>query len=266
MSNPRTLYQVDSFTAEAFRGNPAGVCLLENDVDDDWMQAIAGEMNLSETAFVRRGSDHYTIRYFTPTVEVSLCGHATLASAHIMWQEGVVAHGERIPFMSKEGPLTASREGEWTCLDFPAYSVEPVDVPAAFGNVFAAVPDSAHMTGGGWHLLVFDSEQTVRGLRPSFGAMREAGIDGVAVTAPSGDDAFDFVSRFFAPGFGIDEDPVTGAAHCSLGPYWSGRLGKDEVVGKQVSHRSGVVRVRVRGDRVDLLGRAVSVFRLERVI
>ena len=264
MSTTTPIYQVDSFTAEPFHGNPAGVCPLREDADPSWMQAVAAEMNLSETAFVkRRANSDFSIRWFTPTVEVPLCGHATLASAHILWEQKLVPRERPITFHGQEGLLTAHREADWICLDFPALPVEESAAPVGLSDALHRRPVSIHRNRFGTYLVELDSEKAIRELRPDFGGLRDSACDACIATARSDSGSYDFVSRFFAPGMGIDEDPVTGAAHCSLGPYWAERLGKSELVGHQVSKRGGVVRVRVHRDRVDLLGQALTVMRGE---
>jgi PhzF family phenazine biosynthesis protein len=261
-----SIYQVDSFTGQAFRGNPAGVCVLNEDVDAHWMQAVAAEMNVSETGFLvpRPGqSTAFSIRWFTPTVEVPLCGHGTLASAHILWEQGLVSRQDQIVLHSKKGPLTALLEDRRIRLDFPVVPTTPIGIPAGLADALGTEPLSAYENEFPAGLVEVDSAATVRDLEPDIGRLRESGPGTWIVTAQSDTDEHDFVSRFFAPGIGIDEDPVTGAAHCSLGPYWAERLGKTELVGHQVSKRGGVVGVRVLGQRVHLLGRAVTVLRGE---
>ena len=256
------IIQVDSFTTQPFRGNPAAVCLLPKAADADWMQAVAAEMNLSETAFVhRRTPADFSIRWFTPTVEVPLCGHATLASAHILWEEQLVSPADQITLDSHSGQLTARREADWICLNFPALPVDPAAAPPGLAEALGCEPLSVHRNPLPAWLAELDSEQTVRDLQPDFDQFHRHEIGVCIVTARSNSTTYDFVSRFFGPGVGIDEDPVTGAAHCSLGPYWAERLGRTELTGHQVSKRAGVVRVRVHGDRVDILGQAVTVFR-----
>jgi PhzF family phenazine biosynthesis protein len=258
------IVQVDAFTAEPFRGNPAAVCLLREEAPPEWMQAVAAEMNLSETAFVLpRTAGDFSIRWFTPTVEVPLCGHATLASAHVIWEERLVEHEQSITLRAQSGVLTAGCEDNWICLDFPALPVEPTPAPPGLAAALGCEPLSVHRNRFGNHLVELRSEQAVRTLQPDAARLLGAGIEACIVTARSESRACDFVSRFFAPGMGIDEDPVTGAAHCSLGPYWAERFGKTELVGHQVSKRGGAVKVRVQGDRVDLLGQAVTVMRGE---
>lgn len=258
------ILQVDSFTSKPFKGNPAGVCLLQEEATESWMQSVAAEMNLPETAFlVCRAGSEFSIRWFTPTVEVPLCGHATLASAHALWEEGVVGSEAFITFHPKEGTLYAQRESGWIRLDFPAVPVDESAAPRALANALGCRPVCVYENKFPAYLAELDSEGTVRRLEPDLAALRRVGAGTCIVTARSETGECDFVSRFFAPGLGIDEDPVTGAAHCSLGPYWANRLGKNELTGHQVSKRGGIVRVRVRGDRVDLLGEAVTVIRGE---
>jgi len=264
---------VDAFTGVRFSGNPAAVCVLpDGRAEDPWMQKVAREMNLSETAFlVRRGgaSGNYDLRWFTPLVEVDLCGHATLASAHALWEEGHAGPGEKLRFQTRGGPLEAERrlkDGEvWIELDFPAMPDRPYEGPK--GAIAKALGTRPRYTGtyGSDYLVEVESEATLRRLTPDFALLKALPVRGVAVTSPPGDSTrakgYDFVSRFFAPGLGIDEDPVTGSAHCCLGPYWGRRLGKEEVMGYQASSRGGSVRVGMRGDRVTLGGQAVTVLR-----
>ena len=265
------LLQIDAFADRPFAGNSAAVCLLDQAAPESWMQAFAGEMNLAETAFVRplppdeRG-ERFELRWFTPEVEVPLCGHATLATAHALWSEGRKAESEAIRFVTKSGELTATRQGDWIELDFPATPAAPCDADptllAALGmeNVLFAGRTSVQDT-----LLVLASADQVRDLRPDFQRLGKLAGRGVIATAPSDEEPYDFVSRFFAPAVGIDEDPVTGSAHCCLGPFWSDRLGKTEMTAFQASARGGVVRIRVAGDRVILGGQAVTVLRGELV-
>lgn len=252
--------QVHAFTDRPFSGNPAAVCLLEHERDSQWMQAVATEMNLSETAFVRPLSDGFELRWFTPTVEVALCGHATLASAHALWTEGVVAGDELIRFHTESGVLTGARQADLIELDFPAMPVRSTDPSEELCRALGA---TASFVGQSKYdmLVLVESEQSLRALQPDFLRLREMPMRGVAVTSPSDDPRFDFVSRYFAPGAGVDEDPVTGSAHCCLGPFWSERLGKVEMTAFQASARGGIVRVRVSADRVYLGGRAVTVMR-----
>lgn len=254
------IVQADAFTARPFAGNPAAVCLLPEERAAAWMQAVAREMNLSETAFLLRQERGYSLRWFTPTIEVDLCGHATLASAHVLWEWG--AAEPVLEFHTRSGTLAATRRGEWIELDFPAKAAEHSAPPS---GLLEALGARAVNTGrNDLDLLVeVATEAEVRALRPDFNGLRGLGARGVMVTSRAAEGAYDFVSRFFAPGSGIDEDPVTGSAHCCLGPYWAERLGKHELVGYQASDRGGVVRVRVAGERVKLGGQAVTVLRGE---
>lgn len=264
--DPVVCLQVDAFTDRPFRGNPAAVCLLEEGRDSEWMQAVAAEMNLSETAFVWPVGDGFDLRWFTPAVEVDLCGHATLAAAHALWSEGLVPGDGRISFQTRSGLLTAARRSDLIELDFPATAPGTAELGAeevrALADALGVVPDSVARSTFDL-LAVVGSEDTVRRLEPDFRRLRELGSRGVIVTSVSDDPGFDFVSRFFAPGVGIDEDPVTGSAHCCLGPYWSERLGKTEMTAYQASPRGGVVHVRISGERVILAGRAVTIFKGE---
>lgn len=255
-----TIVQVDAFTDRPFAGNPAAVCVLPAPRAAPWMQAVAREMNLSETAFLVPRDDGYDLRWFTPAVEVDLCGHATLASAHVLWEDGHLAPGAQARFWTRSGLLTADQRGAWIELDFPATPPEPTEAPPDLLGALG-VP-ARHVARSRFDYLVeVENEAVVRGLTPDCAVLRAVPTRGVIVTSAATTPGYDFVSRFFAPASGIDEDPVTGSAHCSLGPYWSARLGKAELVGYQASARGGVVRVRVAGDRVLLGGQAVTVLR-----
>jgi PhzF family phenazine biosynthesis protein len=256
------LWQVDAFTDRPFSGNPAAVCFLDNQRDAAWMQAVAAEMNLSETAFVRRLSDGFELRWFTPKVEVDLCGHATLASAHALWTAGIAPIAGPIRFHTRSGVLTATRDGELIRLDFPATPAVKCDPPPALLDALGVEPVFVGKTIFD-KFLVVESADTIRSLRPSFRQLAEIPNRGVIVTSRSDDPRFDFISRYFAPAAGIDEDPVTGSAHCCLGPYWSQQLGKSELTGFQASARGGIVHVRVSGDRVILGGQAILVMKGE---
>jgi len=254
------LFQVDAFADSVFAGNPAAVCLLAGPAEARWMQSVASEMNLSETAFVEPQAAGYGLRWFTPVAEVGLCGHATLASAHVLYETGLAEPSGRVRFDSVSGPLTARREDGLLVLDFPARPAGPA--PAPPGLLAALGVDSAEWTGQAKDdlMVVLGREEEVTGLRPDTVALAGYGTRGIIVTAPAARPGADFVSRFFAPGVGIPEDPVTGSAHCTLAPYWAQRLGRPQLTGYQASARGGTVRVRVEGDRVLLAGRAVTVF------
>ena len=262
------IVQVDAFTATPFRGNPAAVCVLKTAREEKWMRNVAREMNLSETAFlVPDATDHgaYQLRWFTPTVEIDLCGHATLACAHVLWDEGHLAPHVTARFHTRSGLLTCTRLGHWIEMDFPATFVEPAEPPAqlaeALGAEFRFVGRSKFD-----YLVEIADDETVRGLNPNHHLLRQLPVRGVIATALA-DSAhshdYTFVSRFFAPGSGIDEDPVTGSAHCALAPYWAKKTGKHEMIGYQASPRGGIVRVRPQEDRVFLAGQVVTVLRGE---
>jgi PhzF family phenazine biosynthesis protein len=253
------IVNVDAFANHPFEGNPAAVCVLQSSISEILMQNIASEMNLSETAFVWPLTDGFSLRWFTPAVEVDLCGHATLASAHVLWEQRLIAPGAKALFHTRSGLLTAQRRDGRIEMDFPSKPAVPSDAPdgllSSLGFAAAKVARSQFD-----FLVEVDSERMVREATPDFGALRKTPARGVILTARSSGE-FDFVSRFFAPAVGVDEDPVTGSAHCALAPYWSERLGKLEMTGRQVSRRGGTVHVRLAGDRVMIGGQAVTVMR-----
>jgi predicted PhzF superfamily epimerase YddE/YHI9 len=256
------IVQVDAFTNRPFAGNPAAVCVLTAAPADQWMRDVAREMNLSETAFLVPQADGYNLRWLTPTVEVDLCGHATVASAHVLWEDGHLPAGAQARFYTRSGRLLADQRGDWIELDFPATIAAPSEPPPQLLDALGA---KAQFVGRNKfdYLVEVASEEEIRALQPDFATLRRLTVRGVIVTARSATPEFDFVSRFFAPGSGIDEDPVTGSAHCALGPYWSKQMGKTEFTAFQASTRGGVVRVCVKGDRVILGGQAVTVLRGE---
>lgn len=254
--------QVDAFTDQPFAGNPAGVCIMDGPRPEQWMQKVAQEMNLAETAFLYAENDAYRLRWFTPTVEVALCGHATLASAHVLWENGLLARDQVANFDTLSGRLTAVREGEWITLDFPSKPAIAATPPDGLIEALGITPH--RMVRNVWDYLVeIETEQMVRALAPDFTRLAQVEMRGVIVTAPSDDRRYDFVSRFFAPAAGVNEDPVTGSAHCALGPYWAAKLRKTKLIGFQASARGGVVKVALRGDRVLLSGQAVTTIRGE---
>jgi PhzF family phenazine biosynthesis protein len=254
--------QVDAFTDRPFGGNPAAVCLLQAARSAEWMQAVAMEMNLSETAFLVPRAGDWDLRWFTPAVEVDLCGHATLASAHALWETGRLQAGAPARFHTKSGLLTCIQRGAWIEMDFPATAEEEAEAPEGMADALGLAPDYAGRSAFDY-VVEADSEETVRGLRPDYARLKSLPARGIIVTSRASGGEFDFVSRFFAPGSGIDEDPVTGSAHCALGPFWAKRLGKADFLAYQASARGGVVKVRVEGDRVLLGGQAVTVMRGE---
>ncbi len=256
------IFQVDAFTGRPFSGNPAAVCVVTAHRDDRWMQDVAREMNLSETAFLSARPDGFDLRWFTPATEVDLCGHATLASAHVLWEEGFVERGEKIRFFTRGGTLSAELKDGSIELDFPREQDERTDAPEGLRDAIGA-PLLYVGRNRFDYIVEVDSEETLKGLRPDFALLSRISARGVIVTAASNAPGYDFVSRFFAPRLGMDEDPVTGSAHCCLGPFWQRRLDKDRLIGYQASSRGGVVRVRMEGERVYLGGRAVIVLRGE---
>jgi len=256
------MIQVDSFTDRPFAGNPASVCLLDGPRDERWMQSVANEMNLSETAFLIKRDDGFDLRWFTPEAEVDLCGHATLASAHVLWEEDILGKQETARFHTRSGLLSATRKEGWIEMDFPAELHKPAIAPPALTRALGATPV---YTGKNRfdYLVELESEEVLRNLHPDFSLLKTIPARGVIVTAPSDSKDYDFVSRFFAPAVGINEDPVTGSAHCCLGPYWQKRLKKDFFTAYQASRRGGIVRVNVKGARVMLSGQAVTILRGE---
>jgi len=259
-----TIYQVDAFTSQPFSGNPAGVCILTQAAEEDWMQKVAREMNLSETAFLYPSSGGYNLRWFTPAVEVELCGHATLASAHTLWEEKYLKPGEQARFFTRSGLLTAERQGSWIEMNFPAEPEKPIQPPDELARALGTQPK--YVGQNRWDYLVeVDSEETVRTMQPDFTLLGKLPARGTIVTSRSTTEEYDFVSRFFAPAVGINEDPVTGSAHSCLGPFWGQRLGKKSFLAYQASARGGVIRVALKEDRVIIGGQTVTVLRCELV-
>ena len=254
------IFQVDAFTDTPFCGNPAAVCVLAQAAEDEWMQALAGEMNLSETAFLHPDQDGYQLRWFTPAVEVDLCGHATLASAHILWETGLLPADQPARFYTRSGLLGAVRKKNWIELDFPAEPEKKTPIPQ---NLAAALGVTPTYIGKNRfdYLIEVNSAEELRNLNPDFNLLEGIACRGFIVTCKSDLPEFDFISRFFAPGAGVNEDPVTGSAHCCLGPYWAEKLNRDELAAYQVSRRGGEVRIRLGGERVYLEGQAVTVMR-----
>ncbi len=264
----QTIFQVDAFTNRPFAGNPAAVCVLNGPADDGWMQNIAREMNLSETAFLHweDGSGSFRLRWFTPAVEVDLCGHATLAAAHVLWTEGLLPAETPAWFQTRTGLLRADRRDEWITLDFPVLPVQLLPGSLADSDALSEVV-GAPVKFAAYNrfdcLIELESEAAVRALAPDMAKLAALPVRGVIVTARADTPGFDFVSRFFAPRLGVNEDPVCGSAHCCLGPYWGERLQKTELVAYQASPRGGVLRLGLRGDRVRIGGQAVTVMKGE---
>jgi predicted PhzF superfamily epimerase YddE/YHI9 len=252
------LYQLDAFTSRRFGGNPAAVVPLDEWLPDATLQAIAAENNLAETAYVIAKPDVSPLRWFTPAVEVDLCGHATLATAGVLFKY-IYPDKDRVAFSTRSGELVVTRRGEWLALDFPSRPGKSIEVTDELAAALGARPREALLARD--LLAIFDSEDEVRALRPDFG--RLAQIDAFAVIASAPGDSVDFVSRFFAPRQGITEDPVTGSSHCTLTPYWSQRLGKARLTAKQVSERVGDLVCELNGERVIIEGQVVEYLRGE---
>jgi predicted PhzF superfamily epimerase YddE/YHI9 len=260
------IIQVDAFSTVPFAGNPAAVCVLSQPAEEGWMQSVAAEMNLSETAFLHPEAEGYRLRWFTPAAEVDLCGHATLASAHVLWSEGVLPKDAIAQFYTRSGVLTAVQQQGWIQLDFPRLAVEDAIAPPELPKSLRGMTVAYVGRSGPNFLIEVASEDLVRALRPDMGLLRLLPVQGVIVTSRAhADTNYDFVSRYFAPQVGINEDPVTGSTHCSLAPYWQQRLGKTELMAYQASARGGELRVQCQGDRVMILGQAVTVMRGELV-
>src|SRR6266513_5148997 len=256
------IVQVDAFASRPFSGNTAAVCILPGPRDERWMQDVAREMNLAETAFLHQENGGYRLRWFTPAVEVALCGHATVARAHVLWEEGHLPADRQARFHTQSGLLTANRAGDWIELDFPATPPAPAAPPAGLA---AALRAGTRWVGRSKfdYLVELDSEDAVRGLKPDLSALERVDARGILVTARATTPGFDFVSRFFPPQTGVPEDPVTGSAHCALAPFWSERLHKTELTGYPASAPGGVGRVQLAGDRVVLGGQTITVLRGE---
>jgi len=258
------ILQIDAFADKPYTGNPAGVCILEKPGDEKWMQNVAMEMNLAETAFLCPIAGGWNLRWFTPAVEVDLCGHATIAATHALLETDRLRADETARYQTKSGWLGAWKDGDWINLDFPATPARPVDAPLGLIEALGAKPQAAGIARSKFDYFVeLESETAVRELKPDFAKLAKVESRGVIVTARSDDPAFDFVSRFFGPNVGVDEDPATGSSHCALGPWWKDRLKRDAMIGRQLSRRGGVIRVVVKGDRVHLGGKAVTVLRGE---
>lgn len=254
------LFQVDAFASELFSGNPAAVCIMEQWLPEPVMQAVAAENNLAETAFAVPEEGGYGIRWFTPETEVALCGHATLATAFVLFGDRESGSDE-IRFQSRErGTLEVRRSGDWLVLDFPVDKVEAIDIPKGIVEALGAVPQSC-FKGQTDYMLVFESEKDVRMLQPNFHLLDQIPVRGIIATSPGKE--CDFVSRFFAPRCGIPEDPVTGSAHTTLTPYWSGKLNKTRMKAAQLSSRGGTLRCELHGDRVLIGGRAILYMKAE---
>jgi PhzF family phenazine biosynthesis protein len=262
------IYTVDAFTDKAFKGNPAGVCPMETMLPENTLQDIAREMNLSETAFFLPINTGYQLRWFTPLKEVDLCGHATLATAHILWQEGFLAKNQLAVFSALSGELHAQKQGDWIEMQFPRGTVPQMCQPKS--DLLQALGIEKMEFMGEYrpnrYLIEVTKASQVRQLSPNFSKLHEIGVDRIIVTAHSDDAAFDFVSRYFAPGAGINEDPVTGSAHCYLTPYWAAKLGKEKLNAYQVSARGGILQLQLTPEHVMIRGQAVTVIKGEMML
>ena len=258
-----TIFQVDAFTTIPFKGNPAGVCILQKEPDSGWMQNIAMEMNLSETAFVIPQHNFFLIRFFTPEAEMKLCGHATLSASHILYETGIVKGDEEIKFSSKAGELTIKKQDDWIIMNFPLYPLEKMQPTPEFERLTGIAAQELYTVGFGWTLALLRNETEVRNMKPDFSAMKNSVFGDLIVTALSDDPAFDFCVRCFAPAVGIDEDPVTGSAHCALVPFWAEKTGKKDFKSHQVSKREGILKVSLKGDRVEISGQAKTIFKAD---
>ena len=256
------LFYVDAFTDQPFSGNPAAVCVLEKPLDEKRMQQIASEVNLSETAFILAKNDGYNLRWFTPAVEIDLCGHATLASAHILWEQKHLSQDQSVVFHTKSGILICKKSGEFIVMDFPIESAVECSPPEGLAKALKVKPIYVGKNRMDY-LVEVESEEIVRNLEPDLMKLSKIPCRGFMVTARSKNPKYDFVSRVFGPAVGISEDPVTGSAHCCLGPYWKDKLGKNPLNAYQASKRGGEMKVDVQENRVLLQGKAVTVMKAE---
>lgn len=259
------IFQVDSFTSEPFKGNPAAVCILKEEKDDNWMQNVAKEMNLSETAFIYKYRDGYNLKWFTPACEIDLCGHATLATAHILWEAKYEEKESEIKFYSNSGLLIAKSVSGMIRLDFPLLDITKEEVPVELIDALKIKPTFTGTSGPNFFIEV-ETEKEVYSLMPDFNSIAKLDKQGVIVTSKSNNNTYDIISRYFAPKEEINEDPVTGSAHCSLANYWMKKLNKNYIKAYQASERGGRIDVEINGDRVYLYGNAITIFRGELVI
>lgn len=253
------IFQVDAFTDKIFSGNPAGVCLLTSPKDEVWMQNMAMEINLSETAFLQKYKEGFKLRWFTPQNEVDLCGHATLASAHILWQIGMLKQDSEARFYTKSGKLTAKKNQEWIELNFPIEEDVEIRAPKEIKEGLNLIPNYVGKNRMDY-IVEVESEEVLKNINPDLELLKKVKTRGIIVTSVSSSDEYDFVSRFFAPRIGINEDPVTGSAHCCLGPFWKRKLNKNVFKAYQASQRGGILKIRVGNDRIYLSGQAKTVF------
>lgn len=260
MIDNKTIYQVDAFTDAPFKGNPAGVMILDTLPSEEWMQNMAAEMNLSETAFVAPNNSGYDIRFFTPTVEIALCGHATLASAHIMYQLEVVSPEDTIHFNAKGGKLEITKDGDFISMTFPQYRLSKAETPINFKSYLGFEPVAFYKSDDNWVVAVAEHQTDIENCNPNFEALKAHGLGHLMVTSEGKAEDVDFVVRCFVPQAGINEDPVTGSAHCALTPLWANRLGKKTMISNQISKRGGVLNVALKDYNVEIKGKAVTIF------
>ncbi len=263
MALNRIIYHVDAFTSEPFKGNPAGVCFVEKGTSAEWMQKIAAELNLSETAFIVPGKERSEIRFFTPEAEVPLCGHATLSASHIMYETKMLKPEEEITFKASAGILKIRKSGKQVTMNFPVFPITKVPVPSEIEEMIGTKPAEFYKSAFGWTLALIENEKLVRNMKPDFRMMKNSEYGDLIVTAKSEESGFDFCVRCFAPALGIDEDPVTGSAHCALVTFWHLRTGKKDFISHQVSKRSGILQVSLKEDRVEISGQAVTIMKGE---
>lgn len=260
MKNHKTIFQVDAFTDKPFKGNPAGVMLVSEDMPSERMQNIAMEMNLSETAFIIHQKTGFRIRYFTPTKEVPLCGHATLASAHILYELGLKQPHEVIRFKATGGDLTIRREDDWIVMNFPQYPIKRIDIHKDFKRLVGFEPVEMYSSIYDWKIAIAEKEKDILDATPDFDSLNKNNLGHLMISSTCDSRQADFVLRCFAPIFGINEDPVTGSAHCALTPLWAEKFGKTELSSLQLSKRTGQLKVKINGDRVEIKGKAITIF------
>jgi PhzF family phenazine biosynthesis protein len=266
MINNKRIFQIDAFTDEPFKGNPAGVMIVDSQVSAEWMQHMALEMNLSETAFLIPNENGFTIRFFTPTKEVPLCGHATLAAAHLVYELGLKSKDESISFKAMETDLTITKEGDLIVMNFPRYPLQKIEVMESFNSCIGFQPIEMYSSSYGWIIAIAGSEEEIIKAQPNFETMVQHGLGHLMITAQVNNKSADFVVRCFAPISGINEDPVTGSAHCALTPLWADKLGKTELESLQVSQRTGSLKLKLKEDRVEIKGKAVTIFEAQLTI
>ncbi len=260
------IYHVDAFTSEPFKGNPAGVFITSGELVEDYMQAIAAEINLSETAFLSPAENGFRIRFYTPETEIDLCGHATLSAAHILYELGIVPPETILKFFSRAGELNVQNSNNMIIMDLPAYKFKKKKLPDDFKEICNFIPGEFYKCDHNWHMAILKKEEELINASPDFTRLKKSDYSNLIITADSSDENIDFIVRCFVPGMGINEDPVTGSAHCALTPYWSAKTGKKQFTSYQASKRGGYLRVGLAEDRVHIAGNAVTIFRSELMI